>query len=93
MWQELHPDWEFYTWTEDNLPELFNQEAYDRIPLVAKSCGVPMSFDRALAVQRADVVAVRVEEASLDQLEEAVFDCEIDVITLPFHRYSFLPTA
>ncbi len=57
MWQELHPDWEFYTWTEDNLPELFNQEAYDRIPLVAKSCGVPMSFDRALAVQRADVVA------------------------------------
>ena len=56
-WQRLHPDWEFYTWTEENLPELANQAIYDDLPEWARSCGVQMSHERALAVQRADVVA------------------------------------
>jgi len=56
-WQELHPDWEFYTWTEHNLPELHNQWAFDHVAETAKSCGVQMSHDRAVAVMRADIAA------------------------------------
>lgn len=28
-WQELHPDWEYRLWNEDNIPKLQNQEAFD----------------------------------------------------------------
>lgn len=29
-WKKLHPDWEYILWTEKNLPELKNQDAFDR---------------------------------------------------------------
>ncbi len=57
MWKVLHPDWEFHTWTEENLPSLINQFAYDRVEETAKSCGIQMSHERAVAVMRADIVA------------------------------------
>lgn len=61
MWQDLHPDAEFNTWTEENLPgPLYNQFAYDRVQETAKSCGVPMSHERAVAVMRADIVAYEI---------------------------------
>lgn len=56
-WQELHPDAEFHTWTEDNLPELVNAAAYKAVAFTAKAGAVPMSKERAVAVQRADIVA------------------------------------
>ncbi len=28
-WPKLHPDWEYRLWTEDNMPSLVNQEAFD----------------------------------------------------------------
>jgi mannosyltransferase OCH1-like enzyme len=29
-WKDLHPDWEFMVWTDDNLPdELINQQSFD----------------------------------------------------------------
>lgn len=58
-WHDLHPDWEFITWTEDNLAasDLQNYVEYRKLLGIAKSCGVPMSHERAVAVQRADLVA------------------------------------
>ncbi|MDA9352487.1 glycosyltransferase [Porticoccaceae bacterium] len=29
-WQRLHPEWEYMLWTEENLPALKNQQAFDR---------------------------------------------------------------
>jgi mannosyltransferase OCH1-like enzyme len=29
-WKKLHPDWGYILWTEKNLPELKNQDAFDR---------------------------------------------------------------
>lgn len=60
MWQDLHPDAEFHTWTEDNIPNLANQEAFDQVRSIAKSCGVTMAHKRAVAVQRADIVAYEI---------------------------------
>lgn len=61
-WQRLHPDWEFFTWREVDVPDLnlWNQSIYDVLPTRAKSCGVAMSQERATAVQRADVVAYEI---------------------------------
>jgi mannosyltransferase OCH1-like enzyme len=28
-WVRLHPSWEYHLWTEDNLPDLINQKAFD----------------------------------------------------------------
>lgn len=56
-WQELHPDWEFNTWTEENLPPLTNQWAFDSVTETARSCGVQMSHERAVAVMQADIAA------------------------------------
>jgi mannosyltransferase OCH1-like enzyme len=62
-WQRTHPDWEFYTWTEENLFELVNQEIFDRLgnePGLAKSCGAYQVPERAIAVQRADMTAYEI---------------------------------
>jgi len=62
-WQYLNPDWEFHTWTEDNLFELQNQDIYDRLGTewgLAKSCGHSMAAERAIAVQRADMLAYEI---------------------------------
>lgn len=56
-WQALHPGAEFYTWTEDNLPELVNAAAYKTAAFIAKAGAVPMAQERAIAVMRADIVA------------------------------------
>lgn len=56
-WQDLHPDWEFRTWTEADLDGLINQQSYDSVALTAKSAGTAMSHGRAVAVMRADIVA------------------------------------
>jgi mannosyltransferase OCH1-like enzyme len=56
-WQNLHPDWELKTWTEDNLDGVINQQSYDDVAVSAKSGGTPMSHGRAVAVMRADIVA------------------------------------
>jgi mannosyltransferase OCH1-like enzyme len=53
--QEYHPHAEFHTWTEDNLFPLINQKAYDELSGIARG-GVPMTHERTVAVQRADVV-------------------------------------
>ncbi len=29
-WSKLHPDWEYMLWTEENMPSLVNQEAFDK---------------------------------------------------------------
>jgi len=55
-WARLHPGWEQVTWTEKELPPLINWKIYDEVELWGHSCGVPMSHERAVAVQRADVV-------------------------------------
>lgn len=62
MWQDMYPDAEFRTWTEDNLFELDNQGIYDQLALpgYAKSGGVAMAHERAVAVQRADMVAYEI---------------------------------
>ena len=36
-WEDLHPDWEMKTWTDENMPELINQEIYDVSEIVLKS--------------------------------------------------------
>lgn len=56
-WQELHPDWEFNTWTEENMPELHNSWAFESVKETARSCGVQMSHGRAVAVMQADIAA------------------------------------
>jgi mannosyltransferase OCH1-like enzyme len=56
-WQAVLPGWELFTWTEENLPELRNQALYDTAPSFARSGGILMAHDRAVAVQRADIVA------------------------------------
>lgn len=53
--QEHHPNAEFHTWTEENLFPLINQAAYDQLASKARG-GVPMTQERTIAVQRADVV-------------------------------------
>jgi mannosyltransferase OCH1-like enzyme len=35
-WKEHHPDWEYKLWTEENLPELQNQELYDNAKTYAE---------------------------------------------------------
>lgn len=56
-WRSMHPDWELTTWTEENLPELRNQELYRAVLRTARSAGIEMAHDRAVAVQRADIIA------------------------------------
>lgn len=56
-WQATLPDWELTTWTEETLPPLRNQELFDSAPSFARSGGIQMAHDRAVAVQRADIVA------------------------------------
>lgn len=34
-YKQLHPDWEFKLWTDDNIPTLVNQKIYDQIPVYA----------------------------------------------------------
>lgn len=37
-WEDLHQNWKMYLWTDDNLPELINQELYDSLEgIVLKS--------------------------------------------------------
>lgn len=36
-WEAHHPDWEHRLWTEENLPELRNQELFDRAEEIAPS--------------------------------------------------------
>lgn len=57
MWKDLHPSADFITWSEDNMPILENQAAYDFVGRVARSGGVNMSESRAVSVMRADVMA------------------------------------
>jgi mannosyltransferase OCH1-like enzyme len=56
-WQALHPDWTLVTWTESNLPPLINGSVVDDLAVSARSAGIPMAHDRAVAVARADVIA------------------------------------
>lgn len=56
-WQDMHPDWELTTWTEENLPQLRNAAAYESVALTARSAGISMTHERAVAVQRADIVS------------------------------------
>jgi mannosyltransferase OCH1-like enzyme len=55
-WQRLHPDWTLITWTEGNLPPLINGHLWEHVGLTAHA-GIPMAHERAVAVQRADIVA------------------------------------
>lgn len=62
-WERLHPNYEFHTWTEENLFPLQNQDIYDRLGTewgLAKSCGHSMAAERAIAVQRADMLAYEI---------------------------------
>lgn len=59
-WQDMHPDWEFHTWTESNLGPLVNIVPWTVVGEIAKSCGVSMSHDRAVAVMRADIAAYEI---------------------------------
>lgn len=72
-WQELHPDAEFHTWTEDNLPELVNAAAYKAVAFTAKAGAVPMSHERAVAVMRADIVAYEL----IHQFGGVYLNCDI----------------
>ena len=36
-WKKLHPSWKIKLWTEENIPKLINQEAFDNAKLVAGS--------------------------------------------------------
>jgi inositol phosphorylceramide mannosyltransferase catalytic subunit len=56
-WQALHPTWTLVTWTDHNLPPLINDSIVEDLVLTARSAGIPMSHDRAVAVARADVIA------------------------------------
>lgn len=75
MWQDMYPEATFYTWTEDDLPTLYNQEIFDRlsVPGFAKSGGVAMSHERAVAVQRADMVAYEI----LSQFGGVYLNCDM----------------
>jgi inositol phosphorylceramide mannosyltransferase catalytic subunit len=39
-WREHHPDWEMVTWTEDTLPPLRNQAAFDAAPSMAQKADI-----------------------------------------------------
>lgn len=75
QWQELHPTATFLTWTEDNLPSLDNQTVYNQLAMgdVARSGGVTMDRERAIAVQRADVVAYEL----INQYGGVYLNCDI----------------
>lgn len=63
FWEEmkqLHEGWEFTTWTYDNLMPLLNERIFLDVPKWARSCGVPMSRERATVVQQADVVGYEI---------------------------------
>lgn len=72
QWQELHPDAQFVTWSEDNMPILTNQAVYDSIAQTARS-GVAMDHERAVAVQRADVVAYEL----IEQYGGVYLNCDV----------------
>jgi mannosyltransferase OCH1-like enzyme len=59
-WKSLHPDWTLITWTERNLPPLINGKLVERVKTTARSSGIPMAHDRAVAVQQADIVAYEI---------------------------------
>lgn len=39
-WRQLHPDWEYILWTEENLPALKNQDAFDRSKSYAQKADI-----------------------------------------------------
>ena len=39
-WKKLHPSWKIKLWTEENIPKLINQEAFDNAKLVAQKSDI-----------------------------------------------------
>jgi inositol phosphorylceramide mannosyltransferase catalytic subunit len=55
--QEFHPEWQLLTWTDDNLPYIENRDVFEEVRGRARSAGIPMDPERAVAVQQADILA------------------------------------
>jgi mannosyltransferase OCH1-like enzyme len=55
QWQEMNPDWEVIEWNAETIPDVINVDIWDAVGKMAKS-SITMDWDRAIAVQRADVL-------------------------------------
>lgn len=55
QFQEMNPDWKVIEWTQHTIPELKNKAVWDAIGKNPRS-SIPMEPNRAIAVQRSDVV-------------------------------------
>jgi mannosyltransferase OCH1-like enzyme len=56
QWEEMNPGWTLIDWTDETIPEIINKNIWDAIGQWPKS-SIRMESNRAIAVQRADVVS------------------------------------
>jgi mannosyltransferase OCH1-like enzyme len=59
QWQEMNPDWEVIEWNAETVQEPINKDVWDAIGKFPKS-SITMDRDRAIAVQRADVMGYEI---------------------------------